>query len=504
MTTWLQALLNKEKKEEPVKTLLENHGFKEEKIEYRRGVTDIPTGFPDPLKHYRLWHMSAQHTAEEMYFWVLNFVCNDFGLYQMDKITDTFASSTSSSMFGDMQGRLTAQQSQVTQLLGTIGGMVKNLFPLVRELREIEERLGYYEDSSKKKDARAIVAEKTLKGIWIDRVEGGTQNPGSVIGLSREVGFTVLPDLFFGAPPLEEKDIEGYVNSLEFNEQVKNMLKRKLFQYYRWKQETHHELQVKQQYQIKYLAHHFQSTRLYMQYVKPYIKQVQMLQLQHQRQENRVNTNQAFMDSGYLINSYQGSLSEVETLVYGKPVGDKEDAYYPCILLHVFHRTQPSMDFHQKDAWHQKGPIHIGKTELSIRAYAWTKKDIENYKKYRQREELDMLSNIDNSLQEAMDALGDDMYRYLEKAGVSVPKKENKEEKREDKKEEGMKAWEPFVAIPKGMYEIVAPLTPNVFGKKKKDNPDAKQNAKNAGNKAKLVSWLGYNIYKKAHGMASW
>src|SRR5690606_19216430 len=101
--------------------------------------------------------------------------------------------------------------------------------------------------------------------------------------------------------------------------------------------------------------------RLYLQYIKPYMRQVQMLNMQHARQQNRPNTSQAFMDSAYLINSYQGSLSEVETLVYGAAVGKDDEAYYPCVLLHVFHRTQPSMDFHQKDAWQHKGPIHVGK-----------------------------------------------------------------------------------------------------------------------------------------------
>ena len=63
---------------------------------------------------------------------------------RIDKITDTFSASENSSFFGTSQQRVGLQQDKVSQYLATIGKMIKELFQLVRELRIIDERLGYY------------------------------------------------------------------------------------------------------------------------------------------------------------------------------------------------------------------------------------------------------------------------------------------------------------------------------------------------------------------------
>jgi hypothetical protein len=415
-----------------------------------------------------------------------------------------------SSTFGDSQGRLSAQQNQASQLLQALGRMVKDLFSLVRELRMIRERLGYYEDVEKKSGERATSAEKTLKGIYIDLVEGGTQSPTSVFGIAQKVGYTVVPDLFFNAPPLKPGDVDKYVNGLEFNENVRTMLKRKLFQFAQWKKETHNELLSKRNFQIRYLRQHFDTIRMYIGWIKPYLRQIEMLQVQHgQRDDHNVNMAKAHMDSGLMINSFQGALIEVETLAYREQFGK----FHPCVLFHFFHRSMPSMDFHAKDSWQQKGPIHIGRSEVTIRAYAWTPEQIKKYKEMKMHQDFESLLNIDQSLMDAMRLLGKDLVDFLKEAELELPEsfRDIGMDKKEEETAKPMGAADPLVGVYKGLWEMISPMVylpnvGNVFSKKKekiaamKDKDDASK----AKKYAMTAAWQTYKNYKKAHGMITW
>ena len=498
---------------EDEKVSLASAGFEEEELEIRVG-TRQKSGFPKPEKCYRLWMEAENHSIEEPYFWILGHLTTDHFMHEIEKITDIMSASASSSIFGDMQARLTAQQNQANQLLGTVGRMVKDLFALVRELRQLRERIGYYEDSEKSDKEKADAAEKTLKGIWIDLVEGGTQNPSSVIGLAQKVGYTILPDLFFNAPPMKEGAVNDYVNSLEFNSNVKNMLTRKLFQFIRWKNETYSELKAKRQFQIRYLRQHFDSIRMYINWTKPYLKQIEQLQMQHNQHDNhKLQASKAYSGSGYLINSFQSSLTEIETIVYRKGAGK----YNACVHLHFFYRTMPSMDFHAKDSWQQKGPIHVGRSEITFRGYVWTDEQIEKYKKLKEKEDWGLLLNIDESLMQAMQLLGDDLVEFLREADLELPEgfaavagQSEKNEKQEEPK--SMSVLEPFTGIFAGFRDILAPLVPvssdlHINWHRGRDSHQ-KVKERQDYDKTKSIMlpalWNTYKNFKKAHGMVTW
>jgi len=175
--------------------------------------------------------------AEEMYFWMLNFIRHKNALdYEIvEKISDIFSASESSSFFGNIEQRKSVQQDRISQFLATVGQMTKSMFQMIRELRVIDERLDYYKKSMGGEDDRDVeAAEIALKGIWVDLVEGGAENAGSVYGLARKVGFVILPDLFFKVHPKKSEDIDRIVDRLKeegINRKVREVLKRKLFQY---------------------------------------------------------------------------------------------------------------------------------------------------------------------------------------------------------------------------------------------------------------------------------
>ena len=151
--------------------------------------------------------------------------------------------------------------------MANVGNMVKTLFQLIREMRIMEERLEYYGRSEKGEEA----AEVALKSVWVDMVEGGGKNPGSVIGLAMNVGFVTLPDLFYSIHPKKIEDVEKEVQKLSesFNRKVREVLARKLKQYLIWKQKTYQELLVGKKFKLKYLRQHYHVIKIYLNWLRP-------------------------------------------------------------------------------------------------------------------------------------------------------------------------------------------------------------------------------------------
>src|SRR5262249_54871452 len=123
-------------------------------------------------------------------------------------------------------------------------------------------------------------ADVTLKSIFTDLVEGGTKNPQSVFGLASQVNFTLLPDLFFNTYIAHKGDVDRTVDGMAYNKSVKAVLKRKLYQYLIWKDKTYSELITRRNFNVKYLRQHWTIIKMYMQWVKPYLRNIQRLTMQ--------------------------------------------------------------------------------------------------------------------------------------------------------------------------------------------------------------------------------
>src|SRR3989338_1599069 len=257
--------------------------FEPEMDEEVRAAKPIFTGFVKPILRHRLVVEAYNMSIEEPYFCVLEYLRNYHGFPYIIKINDVFSAAENSSFFGASQQRIGLQQDKVSQFLATIGKMVKELFQLVRELRILDERLGYYKSTIEAgKDFES--ADITLKGIWIDLVEQGAKNPASVYGMARELQFTTLPDLFFSIHPKRKEDVDDEVEKLDFNRKVKEVLKRKLRTYLQWRDATHDEVKNRKIFTLKYLRQHYTIIEMYIGWVKPYLRNIQRLQLAERRE----------------------------------------------------------------------------------------------------------------------------------------------------------------------------------------------------------------------------
>lgn len=485
----------------------------EEKMELHStifGNKPVNTGYPKPASAHRLIYENYSMSIEEMYFWVLTQLTVDQGFPKdkVVKITDIFSASEMSSYWGISAQRLSIQQDRASQYLKFIADMIKTMFQLIRDLNIVDEKLGYYASSFNENDNVAQDGEIVLKGQYTDLVEGGPKNPSSVFGMAQQLGFATLPNLFFQTriKGKTEEDIINKIHDRVFkmdfgNDTFKTVLERKLSSFYRWKFRTYKQLKTYRKLYKSYLKQHYNNIRLYMNWVKPYLRNIRKLSPDSRKG-----------DSADLISAFEGEMIEIEILA-NKKVGDA----YSVVLANFDYRTMPQMEWvpgHQ-----ERRAIMTGRAEMNIKAYAWTEEQFENYKKMKAAEDLELLKEIDETIKESMEALEGDVKKYLEE-------KEEGQEKEEEKKEEPPKKWkvkkgkivevedeetpglkpesvfEPFKQVFKGAELLVKPFSFRIpLFKKKYESGDDFDNAKNI---AKNAAWNTYKFYKKAHGLLSW
>lgn len=461
-------------------------GIKKEEKE-KKEIKTIDSGV-NPIKTNVFEIQKSNASMEESYFWILNFLRNKSALnYQtVDKVSDVYSATETSAFFGNVEQRKGAQQEKVSTYLATIGRMVKDTFQIIRELKVIDERLSYYEDSEKGDET----AEVSLKGMWVDLVEGGPESATSVLGLARKAQFVIIPDLFFKIKIDDESEIDKAIKDLKkqgINARVRDVLRRKLSQYIRWKKRTKGELDVRRNLLMKYLKQQYNTIKMYSKWVKPYLKNIQKLEM-----------GESIEGSADLVTAFDTSQIELELLATKEDYQLETDMGFverkfknkiPCIRVKFKFVTIPELAFYKE---YQRGAIHVGKIDIIIEGFVLSPEQLDAYKKNKEKEEFEILTTINESLE----AIYDDMKGYLDE----LEKKEKEEPKKE---EEGF--FEPFKGILDGFKEIFT------FKEEKKEGEEEKELTgyekeleKKAAEGVKAHTYLLYDVYKKVHGMLSW
>lgn len=457
---------------------------------------------PTAPARFEIEYENYRDNVERYYFFLTELLKDNFG-YEVSKVGDTYTSSETSSFFGNIEARKGAQQDRASQLLATIGGMIKSLLQILHDLRIMEQRMRLYEGSKKGEKS----AELQLKSLWVDMVEGGGQNASSVIGLAQKVGFVTLPDLFFEITPKTPEDVDKVVENVkDVNDSVKRVLKMKLRQFLEWKQATDKEIDTRWNFTLKYLRQHYNAILLQLNWAKPYIKNVKKLQAG----ETLSNVD--------LITSSEGAVVDLEILGVkkrssirlqnvGGVKGDISGAYnkfFPAIFIKIHWRARAML----RDEYQRTGAIHLGRANIKFYNYVLTQEEIDNYQKEKEKEDMELLSAIDASLE----ALKGELKHRLEQAGEAFP-----EEKEAEPEEKPKKRFRVFGR--KTVEKVTAPVAS--AGKKAKDissktvdvlNITKKQKKKfgeeeefnTAAAKSGVELKIIYEIFKKAHRMVQW
>jgi hypothetical protein len=190
-----------------------------------------------------------------------------------------------------------------------------------------------------------------------------------------------------------------------------------------------------------------------------------------------------------IVSAFEASMIDVEMM--GIRPWDK----YNSVVIATFNfRTQPSLKYVQEG--YQRGAIHVGKMMMTLRGYVWTHEEVENYKKMKDAEDFELLRTISGSVEAAMEALGDELKKYLEEAGKVWEKKEEHDEHGEKR---GM-----FSKLLGKGHDDHEPGPKKGNKSEKKDAYKLKKEEEEVTNDMKKRLWFAYKNYKKGHGHTMW
>ncbi|MAF34890.1 hypothetical protein CMO91_03525 [Candidatus Woesearchaeota archaeon] len=478
--------------------------------------------WPKAELRYQVTYETPNLSIEPLYQIILHLL-SDTGYGHIEKIRDLFTASEQSSFYGAGAQRIGLAQDKVSQYLAQVGQFIRrDLFQLVRDIRWIQERLTYHEMARKGGDD----AEVTLKGLWVDLVDGvfqGQRTAANLFQMATQLQFASLPDFFFSIKPKNKEEVDKLVGELDVNTTLKNTLKRKLLQYMTWREVNYEELKVRKGFELKYLRQHYNILKMYMSWVRPYLRHIERLQ-----------SNEGMMDSPHMVTAFEGNLAEIEVLGMNMPEKNKD--VFNCLLVTIEYRTRPQMSF-QQEGFH-RGPIHVGESKITWRMYPWTRDQVDNYKKMRMQEDIGILSQIDSTVAETMDAIGEDLEIFLAEAGEDVgnvklsqhyktAKDLYKQYKEQPKKaREKMKEAEVPLDIiddfvrPKG--DLLGPFKDwhneakdmfkpfsweeikKLFGAEDKPSKATGPEIKGAKFIGRILTFLNYKLFKKANKMPAW
>lgn len=466
--------------------------FKPEEFEIAKDLNK-KLGYPKPVSHYRLVWESTNLAIEDVYFWFINFFSPT--AQKIEKLRDVFSSSPNSSFFGSSMQRLGLNQDRVSSYLRTIGEMTNSAMTMARELRTVIELQEFYDKAGEDKSdkGKANSSEVVLRDMWVTRVEGGANNPASVIGLSSKIGFSILPDLFFGMW-VDEDNFEKTISEMNVgNDKTKEVLKRKFQQYFVWKRNSKLENERRLRYSSTYLRQHYSIIRMYVSWLKPYLYYVRALQMVPQG-----------LEKPELISSFENSLAELEILVIPKA----KDKYMPCILITLNYLSKPDLVYTSPDRYHN-GPKHIGSVEVNIRSYSWSKQQISMYKRLLQKEDERLLSFVDKELETSLAEVDSYLNDTLKETQVILEKAKGtsvEEKKEEETKEPKKRETRPLINL-KELGDVIGFITDpfSSFEDKEKNKiKKDKSTKKSNGKKADSSAWLVYTLFKKSHRMLAW
>lgn len=439
----------------------------------------------DPVEEHKLIYDSASDSLEPVYFWVLD-KANEFFGGDVEKLIDNFTSSPGSGHFSELGAKATRMQEEAMKILGAANQVIKSILNLIYDLKEFEIRLSHYEATRSKDKDKREAGFLSLKQIWMDNVDI-KRGVGSINSLSRgELMFATLRDAFMIAKSPED------VENIDLNDRVKRILKPRIQEFLEWKDASERELKKRYEIEKTYLKSQVSSLQLYTRWVKPYLRAAAQLEMKDSKNPGLVAAfNTIVMELtlfGKKAIKPADAVYEDQTLPLKFANLKFKRKYYSCILIEFLFRGIPQTV--------QRQQVHYtfgGRSEVSFKAYALNEDEVALLqKKLKESDVMDAFELAAGVTDETLDQIKGDLEHFL---GKDFQGKEEEEEEKED--------VNPFTALfdfgggkeKKKAIEKIEDI--------KKDNFYEKVLRALAVRKARDNCFNIYDVYKKAHDMAS-
>jgi len=445
-----------------------------------------------PESEHTLVYDSSTETLEPIYFFILDLM-EDFGL-NPEKLLDNFSSSPGSGHFGEMGTRLSIMQQQGTKLLADINTVLRSIMNIIYDLREFKTRIAVYDDL--KDNSKNEAAILSLKQIWMDKVDimkGNSSIKAMALG---QAGFSTLLDSF-----LKVSDIKD-VNKLDLNDRVKRIIIPRIQEFENWIGQSEGEFRKRYEIEKTYLKSQVDSLKLYSRWAKPYLKAAADLEMKDQsRNPALVKAFNTILLEMSLLG--KNELKIKETALEGdfpkEFINDKflrkfKRKYYSCVLIEFNFRGIPQR------VQQQSHFAFGGKTEITFKSYTLNEDEIKML-----NQELDdsdiysALNLIKGATEESIEQLKGDLDYFLEEPDQEI--KENTDSSNPFKALFGRYNKKPKIKKAESNFQLEEPkleyIEPDNWYEKTFFRPHTAIEAKD-----KLFSL--FDIYKKAHGMASY
>jgi len=449
-----------------------------------------------PDAEHKLVYDSSSEGLEPIYFFIFDLM-NDFGLGP-EKLVDSFVSSPGSGHFQELGTRATIMQQQGAKILGDVNTVLRSVLNIIYDLKEFRIRLQSYDDLNSKDKSRSEGAVLSLKQIWMDKVDitkGQSSIKAMTIG---QAGFQTLINAFLIVK--DEKDVDR----LDLNDMVKRIVKHRIHEFNIWLDQSERELKKRYELEKTYLRSQVNSLKLYSRWAKPYLRAAQKLEMK----SNNVDR------EGALVNAFNTILLEL-TLLGKSKIKIEDEAltgelphdfkkmkmrkdYYSCLLVEFRFRGIPQRVGGGQQSHYAFG----GKSEIKFKSYALNEDEIKKINFELEKSDLgDVLGLVEGTTSESLGQLQDEINFFLEEKDM---------EKSSGSGGKSSNDVNPFLALigyydrPEKQSEKKKPMN------EKKDMPlmpdnwiESQHLRPLAASKAEETAFAIFDIYKKAHGMAS-
>lgn len=439
-----------------------------------------------PVKKYNLIYDSSSETLEPIYFWILDFMNDNFG-GKVEKVVDNFTASPGGGYFAEMGQRRSIMQDNVMKTLATVGTVTKSIINLVYDLKDFEIRLKHYDDLKSGNKLEKEGAMLALKQIWLDNVDI-KRGVGSIHQMTAgNLNFVTLRDAFLASKTLEEAD------KLDLNERVKRILKPRLAEFLEWIKVSEEEIRKRFNVEKNYLKSQVNSLQLYSRWVKPYLKAATQLEMKDSSRNPALVT--SFNTVILELTLFAKSEVKVEDAIHERklPQGIKlpKRKYYGCAIVKFVFRGIP-----QKAGQHY---VFGGKANVEFYGYTLNSEQLELYNKKMQEDDISSaMKLVEGATTESLDEIKKDIDHFL-----------NKEDEKEEKKKKNKDDVNPFSALFSGLWPKKSENKKenkkeiNDVGEIKKDNYVEEIIRELAKADISATVFRIYDVYKKAHRMPS-
>lgn len=451
----------------------------------------------NPLSSFKLTSDAMSNQLEPNYYWILDFL-QDSNV-QVEKVVDNFMASPGSGQFQDFGQRKGIMQQQITKISSDINQVTKSLIQLIYDLREFEIRLSNYKDTrsdNKEKSESALIG---LKQIWLDSVDI-KKGHGAIHQMTSQGGFTTVRDLFMICN--SEEEVKKMAKEGTINEQVMRVLLPRIGEFNKWKTFSEEELTKRFNIERSYLRSQVETLKLYTSWIGPYMKAARELE------------GKGFDKNPALVGAFSTSMFELTLLgkkkEKGLPEGIDEKLagfklkrdYYSVMVISLIFRGHVGQKATQKGDY---AYAFGGRLDMIFDSYALNSDELKVLEKELNNQRLgDGLDFFSNEVESSLDELKKDFEHFLnddkslKKTGESQKKSNNSED------------INPFTALFSGLSRLFKPNVKKKVEKKvetvgdiEKDNFVEGEVRKIAEKNVKTSIYALYDVYKKAHGMAS-